>query len=78
MTFPELQSLIADVFEVPASAVTLASTPDDIEAWDSLRLLELLLAIEKQFGISISPDQMPNLMSVDAILKAANGAMVDA
>jgi len=72
MTFPELQELMADVFEVSPTVISEASTPDDIAAWDSLRLLELLLALEKQYGVLISADQIPSLMSVGAILAAAN------
>lgn len=72
MQFATLQALMSDVFEVPASQITPASTPDDIAAWDSGRLLELLLAIEKEHGVFISPDRLPDLMSVGAILQAVN------
>jgi acyl carrier protein len=74
MQFAELQALMADVFEVPLSQIMPTSTPDDLAAWDSVRLLELLLAIEKQHGIFISPDRLSDLMSVGAILAAVNDA----
>jgi acyl carrier protein len=73
MQFADLQSLMADVFEVPASEIKPNSTPDDIAAWDSGRLLELLLSIEKQYGVFVSPDRLPELMSVGAILAVVNG-----
>ncbi len=72
MTFPELQALMADVFEVSPSAISETSTPDYIAAWDSVRLLERLLALEKQHGVMISPSEIPSLMSVGAILATAN------
>lgn len=78
MQFSDLQSLMADVFEVAPSEITVNSTPDDIAAWDSARLLELLLAIEKEHGIFVSPDRLPDLMSVGAILEVVNGAAVAA
>ena len=74
MQFADLQSLMADVFEISASDINPNSTPDDIAAWDSGRLLELLLSIEKQYGVFISPDKLPDLMSVGAIMAAVNGA----
>jgi acyl carrier protein len=70
--FADLQALMADVFEVDPSDVTPNSTPDNISAWDSLRMLELLLAIEKQHGVFVSPEKLPDLMSVGAILAAVN------
>lgn len=78
MQFSDLQSLMADVFEVAPSEINVNSTPDDIAAWDSARLLELLLAIEKEHGIFVSPDRLPDLMSVGAILEVVNGAAVAA
>jgi acyl carrier protein len=70
--FAELQALMADVFEVDPSEINQNSTPDNISAWDSLRMLELLLAIEKQHGIFVSPEKLPDLMSIGAILSAVN------
>src|SRR4029079_6253976 len=54
--FADRQALMADVFEVDPSEIHQNSTPDDISAWDSLRVLELLLAIEKQHGVFVSPE----------------------
>ena len=35
--------------------------------WDSLHHIELMLAIEMEFGVQISSEAMPALLSVDAI-----------
>jgi acyl carrier protein len=67
--FAELRQLMADVFECDASKITPESTPDTLAAWDSLRLLDLILAIEQQAGVEISPDRLEEMMSVPAILK---------
>ena len=45
-----------------------------MQAWDSLRLLDLILAIEQQAGIEISPDKLEEMMSVPAILQIINDA----
>jgi acyl carrier protein len=69
MEFPELRQLMADIFECDPSTIKADSTPDTLDAWDSLRLLDLTLAIEQQAGIEISPDRLEEMMSVPAILK---------
>jgi acyl carrier protein len=69
MEFPELRQLMADIFECDPSIIKADSTPDTLEAWVSLRLLDLTLAIEQQAGIEISPDRLEEMMSVPAILK---------
>jgi acyl carrier protein len=69
MKFSELQQLMADVFNCDPDLITPDSTPDTVEAWDSLRLLDLVLAIEQSAGIEISPDRLQDMMSVPAILE---------
>jgi acyl carrier protein len=67
--FVVLRQLMADVFECDAALITPESTPETLPAWDSLRLLDLILAIEQQANIEISPDELEKMMSVPAILQ---------
>ncbi len=60
---------MADVFECDPAKIQPDSTPDTLEAWDSLRLLDLILAIEQRAHIEISPDRLEEMMSVPAILR---------
>ncbi len=69
MDFPELRQLMADVFECDLAKIKPDSTPDTLEAWDSLRLLDLILAIEQQARIEISPDRLEEMVSVPTILQ---------
>ena len=65
---------MADVFECDPAKIKRNSTPDTLEAWDSLRLLDLILAIEQQMQIEISPDRLEEMMSVPAILAIVDEA----
>jgi acyl carrier protein len=68
LNFAQLRQLMADVFECDPSKITPDATPDTLEAWDSLRLLDLVLAIEQEAGIEISPDRLEEMVSVPVIL----------
>jgi acyl carrier protein len=72
--FDQLRQLMADVFECDPAKIQPDSTPDTLEAWDSLRLLDLILAIEQQMQIEISPDRLEEMMSVPAILAIVDEA----
>lgn len=74
MTFEELRVLMADVFECDPAQITPDATPDTVAAWDSLRLLDLLLAIEQEANVEISPERIEEMMSVPAILAIVNDA----
>lgn len=58
-------AIAADVFKVPESSLGPASTPDTVGSWDSLHHLELVLALEQEFGVQISPEEIEQLLSIE-------------
>jgi len=55
----------ADVFQVPESGLEGASSPDTIESWDSLHHLSFVVALEQEFGIQFSPEEIEQLLSIE-------------
>ena len=49
----EFLSFIADILEVDKSTLTLETSQDDVETWDSLMQLRLLGEIEAKYGVMI-------------------------
>ena len=72
-----VRQAIADVFSVPAAQIPEDASPETLEGWDSLRHLEIMLELEMQFGVRIPTEEVPELISVDAIEEAlrAHGAV---
>jgi acyl carrier protein len=62
-----VQRIMADVFSVPVERVTLESSSETIESWDSLQHLNLMLALEQEFGLELLPDEIERLVSVHDI-----------
>jgi acyl carrier protein len=60
-----VRALAADVFQVPEASLGPNSSPDTIETWDSLHHLSFVLALEQEFGIQISPEEIEQLLSVE-------------
>jgi acyl carrier protein len=50
----ELQDVFRRVFDDDDLAITDATTAADIDGWDSMAHINLLIAIEKRFGIKFS------------------------
>lgn len=63
---PEIAAIIADVFHYdgPIAAETCQK---DIERWDSLQHIALIRAIEQEFGVALSMDEMIEIRSVSDI-----------
>ena len=67
--FPRLQTVIARTLRIEPSALTTQSVSDDFPAqWDSMGQVNLIMALEEEFGIYIEPDDFGTLKSVAAIL----------
>ena len=66
----KLQEIICDVFRIPPAAYHPELTSADVEAWDSVLHITLLLTLEQTFGVSFDPVEGAKLTSVPAI-KAA-------
>ena len=59
--------LVAEVLQVPLEQVGPDSSPDTIETWDSLQHLNLVLALEQEFGVQFTPEEMEELLSVQLV-----------
>ena len=62
-----IQEIAAGVFGIPADEMPLDASNDTLAGWDSLQHLELMLAIEMEFGVRVSSEAMPALLSLEAI-----------
>lgn len=62
-----VQDLFAQVFGISQDLVLPQSSPDTIETWDSLQHLNLVLALEQEFHIQFTPEEIEQLLSVELI-----------
>lgn len=58
-------ALAANVFEVQESGLAAGSSPDTIESWDSLHHLTFVVALEQEFNIQFSPEEIEQLLSIE-------------
>tara|TARA_B100000242_G_C42705116_1_gene329750 strand:+ start:169 stop:408 length:240 start_codon:yes stop_codon:yes gene_type:complete len=63
----KLKEMMSDIFEVDISKINDLSNPDTIEKWDSLQQLNLAMAIEDEFNIKLSPDDITDMLSYKLI-----------
>jgi acyl carrier protein len=59
--------IMATVFETEVAALNENSSSDTIEAWDSLKHLTLILALEEEFAISIPDEEVGELVNYKLI-----------
>ena len=54
------KSIFSSVFEVLDEEILMTSSSDSIESWDSLNHINLILALEEEFNIEFSDEQIEN------------------
>ena len=67
-----LRQIMAKVFEVPVTEIKDDSSAHTIATWDSLRHLDMVLALEKEFGIKFHDEEVPTLINFKAIAATLN------
>ena len=64
----KVQNAFREVFDSPELVLRDEMTPEDVEAWDSMGLINLVVALEEGFGIKFTTTEIPEMQSVGAIL----------
>ena len=60
----EVQEIFRDISDNPTINLTAETTSDDIEEWDSLTHIQLVVAIESHFKIAFTADEIGSYNNV--------------
>ena len=60
--------IVSAVFGVTLSSVSRTMSADNVRNWDSVNIINLLLALESEFDIMIDVDEAEQLLSVELVL----------
>jgi acyl carrier protein len=72
-----LKTVIAAILELEPGDITEDSSSDTIEQWDSLRHMNLVLALEDEFGVSIPDGEAADITSYKLIRLVLAGLLKD-
>jgi acyl carrier protein len=61
-------AILSTIMDVPAEQINRKSSPDTIASWDSLSHMKLVIALEEEFQVEFSDDQIVDMISVELIL----------
>jgi acyl carrier protein len=67
-----LDQLIASVLRIELSLVSSETTMQTTPQWDSLKHMELIMAIEQQYNLVLEPDEIASMTGVSAIRDVLN------
>ncbi len=67
-----IKKVMSAVFEIPIEVIDHDSSPDTIGSWDSLKHMNLILALEEEFNVEFTEIQvveMLNYQLIEIVLK---------
>lgn len=70
MTTPKLTEAIAEALQISPEIITSESNSNTIEAWDSLKHLDVVLNIERAYNVKFKTTEIAELVSVAQIEQA--------
>jgi acyl carrier protein len=62
--YEKLTAIFRDVFFEDDLVLSPETTADDVDGWDSLTHIRLVLAVSKAFGVKFSASEIGNLKNV--------------
>ena len=66
-TLDEVRRVAAEVFARDEDFLGANSSPEQIESWDSVQHLNLVLALEAKYGIEFDPEEMDSMKTLGEI-----------
>ena len=64
--------LLANLLQIPTAGITEDLAMKDVDAWDSLKHMELIVSLEQNFGIELTFEEivaMQNVCEIKRVLK---------
>lgn len=61
-------AVIGDTFGLITDNILLEDTADDIDGWDSLNHVTLMLRLSREFGIHVQPTETESLSNVGELV----------
>ena len=69
--------VLTEVFGVRADQIVPELTKEDVGSWDSLKQMDLVMSLEREFSIALEIPDIVRLNSVENIMDVLSGKGVD-
>ncbi len=67
--YEKLNEIFQDVFDDDSLTINADTTPNDIEGWDSLANINIIVSIESEFGVKFKMEEISSMKSIGDIAR---------
>lgn len=68
----DIQKILAEILDADLPEFTAGTTAKDVEGWDSLNNVRLLLQVEREYGVNIPVNEIEHLKNVGDLASLIN------
>jgi acyl carrier protein len=72
----KIKEIMSVIFNVDITSISEDSSPDSIITWDSLKHMNLILAIEEEFNLSLTDDEVVNMSDFKTVCETLEKRIV--
>ena len=62
-----IKEVMSSVLDIPSAAISDDTAQDTVGSWDSLRHMNLVVALEEEFGIEFDDQDMKDLLNYQLV-----------
>ena len=62
-----LKQIFAELFELDPSTIDGTTSVDNVERWDSLQHISMIVSVEQEFGVRFSEEEMAELLNYERV-----------
>ena len=67
--------VISQVLNVPLDQISEETSLDSIEGWDSLKHINIILALEEEFSVQFHEEQIMEMLNIELIFESLKEVM---
>jgi acyl carrier protein len=71
----KVREIVSALFNFPLDRITESTSYGDVEAWDSIGHLNLVLALQEEFSVHVPPEDFDKLSNISAIVNYVTASM---
>ena len=64
----KIKEIIANILDIAMDLIDENSSPETIEKWDSLKHMNIIIALEEEFNIEFSDEDMLEMLNYQLII----------
>jgi acyl carrier protein len=73
--YAKLTTVFHQVFDEEDIVVTPTLSADDVESWDSLRHIRLVMTVEKAFHVKLSAEDLEKMKNIADLVQLVKGKL---